>query len=63
MKTYEVKVGFMGGEKNTKALYTKNFIVKAQLAEYAEVAVYNGLSMQEYHNFKILATRIIDYEH
>ena len=59
MKTYAVNVGFMGGTNNSKVLYMKSYIVKAETAKLAEVAVYNGLSMQEYHNFRILATKEI----
>ena len=57
---YAVEVGFMGGENKSKVLYTKNFIVKAESKEQAGMAVFNGLSMQEYHNFKILTTKEMD---
>ena len=60
MKKWAVEVGFMGGENNNKVLYTKGYIVKAETAEHAGVVVYNGLSMQEYHNFRVLKTKEIE---
>ena len=59
---YAVEVGFMGGEQNNKVLYTKGYIVKAESKEQAGIAVYNGLSMQEYHNFRVLKTEEIENE-
>lgn len=53
MKKYEVLVSFMAGCTD-RALYTKYYIVKARSEEEADAAAYNGLSMIEFHNFKIL---------
>ena len=62
MKKWAVKVGFMG-VGGYRMLYTKDYIVKAKSAEVADVAVYNGLSMQEFHNFRILRIKEIEDEH
>ena len=52
MKQWNVKVGFVGGEK--KILYVKVYSVKAETAEIAALIAYNALSMMEFKNFEIL---------
>lgn len=59
MKIWNVKVGFVGGEK--KILYVKNYSVKAETPEVAGLIVYNGLSLMEFKNFEIL--RVSEIEH
>jgi hypothetical protein len=58
MKQWNVKVGFVGGEK--KILYVKNYSVKAETAEIAGLIVYNGLSLMEFKNFEILRVSEIE---
>lgn len=60
MKKWCVKVGFTGCENKEKALYYKSYIVKAETAEIAEIIVYNGLSILEFHNFKIAETNEVE---
>ena len=62
MKTYAVKVGFMG-DKRDRVVYPKDYIIKAESEEQAEASAFNGLSMQEYHNIKVLEVKEISYEH
>ena len=57
MKKWCVKIGFTGCENKDKALYHKSYIVKAETPEIAEIIVYNGLSILEFHNFKIVETK------
>lgn len=59
MKQWNVKVGFIGGER--KILYVKVYSVKAKTEEEAEVAVYNGLSLMEFRNFEILRVSENEY--
>ena len=59
MKQWNVKVGFIGGEK--KILYVKNYSVKAETKEIAGLIVYNGPSLMEFKNFEIL--RVSEIEH
>jgi hypothetical protein len=59
MKLWNVKVGFVGGEK--KILYVKVYSVKAETKEIAALIVYNGLSLMEFKNFEIL--RVSEIEH
>lgn len=59
MKQWNVKAGFIGGEK--KILYVKNYSVKAETPEIAGLIVYNGLSLMELKNFEIL--RVSEIEH
>ena len=58
MKQWNVKVGFVGGEK--KILYVKNYSVKAETKEIAGLIVYNGLSLMEFKNFEILRVSEIE---
>jgi len=59
MKLWNVKVGFVGGEK--KILYVKNYSVKAETKEVAALIVYNGLSLMEFKNVEIL--QVSENEH
>ena len=56
MKKYEVLVSFMAGCTD-RALYTKYYIVKAKSEEEADAAVFNGLSLIEFQNFKIVEVK------
>ena len=58
MKMWNVKVGFVGGEK--KILYVKKYSVKAETKEIAALIVYNGLSLMEFKNFEILRVSEIE---
>ena len=58
MKLWNVKVGFVGGVK--KVLYVKNYQIKAETEEIANLILFNGLSLLEFRNFEILETKEID---
>lgn len=60
MKTYNVKVGFLGSER-TKVLYSKNYIIRADSTEKAIAYIMNGLSVIEFHNFVI--QEVTEIEH
>lgn len=60
MKTYGVKVGFLGSER-TKVLYHKYYRIEANSAEEAKKIVRNGLSMIEFHNFVVTEVKEIKY--
>ena len=53
MKTYIVKVGFLGSER-TKVLYHKQYRIVASSQEEAKTIVTNGLNIIEFHNFVIV---------
>ena len=52
-RTWRVRVAFMRCDSN-KAEYEKTYNVKAETKDSAERTVYNGLSMLEFSNFKIV---------
>ena len=58
MKLWNVKVGFVGGVK--KVLYVKNYQIKAETEEIANLILFNGLSLLEFRNFEILETKEIE---
>ena len=58
MKMWNVKVGFVGGAK--KVLYVKNYQIKAETEEIANLILFNGLSLLEFRNFEILETKEIE---
>ena len=60
MKTYGVKVGFLGSER-TKVLYSKYYRIEANSEEEAKSIVRNGLSIIEFHNFVV--TEVTEIEH
>ena len=60
MKTYAVKVGFLGSER-TKVLYHKYYRIEANSEEEAKTIVRNGLSIIEFHNFVV--TEVTEIEH
>lgn len=60
MKTYIVKVGFLGSER-TKVLYSKQYRIEADSEEEAKSIVRNGLSIIEFHNFVV--TEVTEIEH
>ena len=60
MKTYGVKVGFLGSER-TKVLYSKYYRIEAKSEEEAKTIVRNGLSIIEFHNFVV--TEVKEIEH
>lgn len=59
MKTYIVKVGFLGSER-TKVLYSKQYRIVASSPEEAKIIVTNGLNIIEFHNFVITEVREIE---
>ena len=59
MKTYIVKVGFLGSER-TKVLYSKQYRIEASSSEDAKIIVTNGLNIIEFHNFVITEVREIE---
>ena len=59
MKTYIVKVGFLGSER-TKVLYSKQYRIEAGSPEDAKTIVTNGLNIIEFHNFVITEVREIE---
>ncbi len=59
MKTYIVKVGFLGSER-TKVLYHKQYRIEASCPEEAKIIVTNGLNIIEFHNFVITEVREIE---
>ena len=60
MKTYAVKVGFLGSER-TKVMYSKRYRIEANSEEEAKSIVRNGLSIIEFHNFVV--TEVTEIEH
>lgn len=58
MKTYGVKVGFLGSER-TKVLYSKYYRIEANSEEEAKAIVRNGLSIIEFHNFVVTEAKEI----
>lgn len=60
MKSYGVKVGFLGSER-TKVLYSKYYRIEANSEEEAKSIVRNGLSIIEFHNFVV--TEVKEIEH
>ena len=61
MRQWCVKIGFTGCENKEKVLYDKSYIIKAESAKIAEIIAFNGLSMAEYHNFRILEVKEIEH--
>ena len=59
MKTYIVKVGFLGSER-TKVLYHKQYRIEASSPEEAKIIITNGLNILEFHNFVITEVREIE---
>lgn len=59
MKTYVVKVGFLGDDR-TKVLYFKKYCIEARSPEEAKVFVANGLNVIEFHNFVIVEVKEIE---
>lgn len=59
MKTYAVKVGFMGDDR-TKVLYHKYYKIEADSVEQAKTYVRNGLSIIEFRNFAIVEVKEIE---
>ena len=59
MKTYAVKVGFMGDDR-TKVLYHKSYLVEADSVEKAKAYVRNGLSIIEFRNFAVLEVKEVE---
>lgn len=59
MKTYIVKVCFLGSER-TKVLYSKQYRIEASSPEDAKIIVTNGLNIIEFHNFVITEVREIE---
>ena len=60
MKTYAVKVGFMGSDNSYKVLYDKSYPIIADNEEEAQKIVHNGLSVIEFRNFRILEVKEIE---
>lgn len=58
MKTYGVKVGFLGSER-IKVLYHKYYRIEADSVEEAKKIVRNGLSIMEFHNFVVTEVKEI----
>lgn len=56
MKTFAVKVGFLGDDR-TKVLYHKNYRIEAESVEQAKTYVRNGLSIIEFRNFAIVEVK------
>ena len=56
MKTYVVKVGFMG-EDRAKVLYYKSYRIEAESVERAKTYVRNGLSIIEFRNFAVVEVK------
>lgn len=61
MKTFGVKVGFMG-DKQDKVLYHKYYEVYEESAEKAAIFVMNSLSIIEFHNFIIVEVKDLSHE-
>lgn len=61
MKTFGVKVGFMG-DKQDKVLYHKYYEVYEETAEKAAIFVMNSLSIIEFHNFIIVEVKDLSHE-
>lgn len=59
MKTYAVKVGFMGDDR-TKVLYHKSYRIEADSIEQAKTYVRNGLSVLEFRNFVVVEVKEIE---
>ena len=62
MKTFGVKVGFMG-DKQDKVLYHKYYEVYEESAEKAAIFVMNSLSIIEFHNFIIVEVKDLSREY
>lgn len=60
MKTYGVKVGFIG-ENRDKVLYHKYYEIYEETAEKAAIFVMNTLSMIEFHNFIIVEVKEVQH--
>lgn len=61
MKKWSVEIGFTGCENKDKIIYRKNYLIKAETDEIAGIIAYNGLSMSEFHNFKILKISEVEW--
>lgn len=59
MKTYGVKVGFMGNDRS-KVLYHKYYRVEAGSVEEAKALVRNVLNIIEFHNIVVVEVKEIE---
>lgn len=60
MKTYLVKVGFLGSER-TKVMYNKCYRIYADSEENAKAFLRNVLEITEFHNFVIVEVKEIEH--
>lgn len=59
MKTYGIKVGFMGSDRS-KVLYHKYYRIEADSIEEAEAFVRNVLNIIEFHNIVVVEVKEIE---